>query len=108
MHRPAQRFRLLPVETRREDVALELLGRHGEIVLGPVVLLEQLLRHAIHVHVRRLRREHHRHEQLERTAERQRDRCIRVFHGEALDHRPHARTLRADPLARLLDEATRH
>ena len=32
-HRPAQRLRLLAEEAGREDVALELLLRHGEVVL---------------------------------------------------------------------------
>ena len=65
-HRPAQRLRLLPEEPGREDVALELLHRHGEVVLGSPVLLEQVLGDAVDVHVGRLRREHHRDEQLER------------------------------------------
>ena len=62
LHGAAQGLRLLPEEAGRVDVALELLDRDGEVVLGPAVLLEQPLRDAVHVHVRRLRREHHRDE----------------------------------------------
>ena len=78
-HRPAQRARLLPEEARGVDVALELLGRHGQVVLRPPVLAKQPLRHAVDVHVGRLRREHHRHEQLERVAEAQRDLRVGVL-----------------------------
>ena len=69
LHRSADRLRLLPEETRRVDVALELLHRNGEVVLRAPVLLEQRRGHAVDVHVRRLRREHHRDEQLELAAE---------------------------------------
>jgi hypothetical protein len=41
------------------------LERDCEVVLGALVLLEQLLGDAVDVHVGRLRREHHRDEQLE-------------------------------------------
>src|SRR5690242_6554970 len=54
LHRSAQRLRLLAVEAGREDVALELLRRDGEVVLGPAVLDEQLLCDSVDVHVRRL------------------------------------------------------
>ena len=107
-HRAAQRLRLLPVEAGGEDVALELLLRHGEVVLGPAVLLEQRRGDAVDVHVGRLRRQHHRDEQLERVAERERDRRVGVLAREPLDDRPDARALRPDPLARLRDVATRH
>ncbi len=107
-HRPAQRLRLLPVEARREDVALELFLRHGEVVLGCVVLLEERRGHPVHVHVGGLRRQHHRDEQLERARERERDRRIRVLDGEPLDDRPDALLLRPDALAGLADKAARH
>ena len=42
-HRAAQRLGLLAVEAGGEDVALELLLRHGEVVLGLAVLREQRL-----------------------------------------------------------------
>jgi hypothetical protein len=107
-HRPSQRLRLLVVEACREDVPLELLRRDREVVLGPGVLLEQRLRDTIDIHVGRLRREHHGHEQLERVGERERDRRVLVLFREALDDRPDPLLLRPDALARLADEATRH
>ena len=107
-HRAAQRPCLLAEETRREDVAFELLLRHREVVLRPRVLLEQLLRHAVHVHVRRLRGEHHRDEQLEVVAELQRDRCVLMLGGEPLDDRPDPLLLRTDALSRLVDVASCH
>ena len=82
--------------------------RHGQVVLGLAVLDEEILRDAVDVHVGRLRREHHRDEQLERAAERERDRGIGVLDRKPLDHRPHARPLRPDPPARLVDVAPRH
>ena len=100
-HRPAQRLRLLAVEAGREDVALELLLRHGEVVLGLAVLLEQRLGDAVDVHVGRLRREHHRDEQLERAAEAERDRRVGVLDREPLDDRADPLLLRPDALARL-------
>src|SRR5436190_4307163 len=106
-HRPAQRLRLLPVETGREDVALELLLRDGEVVLGLAVLLEQRLGDAVDVHVGRLRREHHGDEQLERAAEAERDRRVGVFGREPLDDRAYALLLRPDALASLSQVATR-
>src|SRR5207237_6630594 len=63
LHGAAQGLRLLPEEAGRVDVALELLGRNGEIVLRPAVLLEQRRRYAVHVQVGRLRGEHHRDEE---------------------------------------------
>ena len=69
VHRPPEVPGLLPERSRRADVGLELLERHGEVVLGPAVLEEQLLRDAVHGHVRRLRGEHHRDEQLDRDRE---------------------------------------
>ena len=107
-HRAAQRLGLLPEEAGGEDVALELLDRHREVVLGSAVLDEEILRDAVDVHVRRLRREHHGDEQLERAAERQRDRRVGVLDGEPLDDRPHARPLRPDPPPGLVDVAPRH
>ena len=106
-HRPAQRLRLLAVEAGREDVALELLLRHGEVVLGLAVLLEQRLGDAVDVHVGRLRREHHRDEQLERAAEAERDRRVGVLDREPLDDRADPLLLRPDALAGLLQVATR-
>ena len=108
LHRPAQRLRLLAEEAGRVDVALELLLRHGEVVLRPPVLLEQPLGDAVDVHVRRLGREHHRDEQLEVAAEAERDRGVRVLGREPLDDRPDPLALRPDAAARLADEATRH
>ena len=87
------------------DVLLQLLDRYREIVLGPAVLLEQLLRHAIDAHVRGLRGEHHRDEELERFAKAKRDRGVLVLGGEALDDRDDAVALGADAPARLGDEA---
>ena len=72
-HRPADRLRLLPEEAGRVDVALELLDRHGEVVLGPAVLREERRRDPVDVHVGRLRGEHHRDEQLEVAPEAERD-----------------------------------
>ena len=63
-HRPPERLGFLPVEAGREEVALELLLRHREVVLGPPVLAEEPLGDAVDVHVGRLRREHHRDQQL--------------------------------------------
>ena len=107
-HRPAQRLRLLPVEARREDVALELFLRHREVVLGCVVLLEERRGHPVHVHVGGLRGQHHRDEQLERARERERDRRIRVLDGKPLDDRPDALLLRPDALTGLADKAAGH
>jgi hypothetical protein len=66
------RLRLLSKEARRVDVALELLGRHGEIVLRRAVLSEERRRDAVHIHVGGLGRQHHRDEELEIRAETQR------------------------------------
>jgi hypothetical protein len=108
-HRAADRLGLLPEEPRRVDVAFELLSRYREVVLGLPVLLEERRRDAVHVHVSRLRGEHHGDEELEVGAEAQRDLGIGVLRRQALDDR-------ADPLAppaeaaqtRLADVATRH
>ena len=54
-HRAADRLRLLAEEAGLVDVALELLDRHGQVVLGPAVLDEQLLRDLVDVDVRGLR-----------------------------------------------------
>jgi len=78
LHRPAQRLRLLAEEAGRADVVLQLLDRHREIVLGTLVLAEQRLSDAVHAHVGRLCRQHHRHEQLEIGAEAESDGRIRV------------------------------
>src|SRR2546422_1224704 len=64
---------------------LELLGRHGEIVLGTAVLREQHLRDAVHVHVRRLRGEHHGHEKLELASELERNLRVGMRGSEPLD-----------------------
>ena len=108
LHCATQPPRLLTVETCRVDVALELFRRHGEVVLRPAVLPEQRLGDAVHVHVGRLRGEHHRHEQLERAAEAQRDARVGMRGGEPLDDRPEARALRADAFPRLLQVAACH
>ena len=107
-HRPAEGLRLLPVEAGREDVPLELLLGDGEVVLGPPVFLEELRGHTVHVHVGRLRRQHHRHQQLERVGEREGDRRVLVLGGEPFDDRLDPLLLRPDALARLVDVATRH
>src|SRR6266508_4085307 len=52
-HRPLQRLRLLAEEPGRADVALELGGRDGEVVLRPTVLAEEARRNAVDVHVGR-------------------------------------------------------
>ena len=78
-HRSADRLRLLPEEPGRVDVALELLDRDGEVVLGPPVLLEEGRRDPVDVHVGRLRGEHHGDEELEIAAEAQRDLCVGVL-----------------------------
>ena len=72
---------------------------HCEVVLGLPVLLEQRLRDAVHVHVGRLRREHHGDEQLERAPEAERDRGVGVLGREPVDDRPDPLLLRPDPLA---------
>ena len=108
-HRPADRLGLLPVEARREDVPLELLLRNRQVVLRPVVLLEQRRGDAVHVHVGRLRGEHHRDEELERGAERERDRRVLVLAREAVDDLPHPVALPAgDAATRLRDEAAHY
>ena len=86
---------------------LELLERDGEVVLGPAVLPEQLLGDAVHRHVRRLGREHHRDEQLDRVAEAERDGRVRVGPREPLDDLADALALRPDPPASLEDVVTR-
>ena len=78
-HGSADRLRLLPEEAGGVDVPLELLLRHREVVLGSSVLLEQRPGHAVDVRVRRLRREHHRDEKLERGAKAERDGRIRML-----------------------------
>ena len=60
------------------------------------VLLEQRGRDAVHVHVRRLRGEHHRDQQLDVRAEAQRDAGVRVLDPKPRDHRADAGLLRAD------------
>ena len=107
-HRAAQRLRLLPVEAGGEDVSLELLRRHGQVVLGLPVLDEQPLGHAVDVHVGRLGGQHHGDEQLEVVREPKRDGGVGVLGGEALDDRADALSLRADAPARLGDVATSH
>ena len=102
-------LRLLAEEARRVDVALELLDRHREVVLGRAVLREERRRDLVHVHVGRLRGEHHRDEQLEIAAEAERDLRVGVLGGEPLDDRPDA--LATPPEAappRFADVATRH
>ena len=107
-HRRAQGPRLLTEEAGSEDVPLELLLRDGQVVLRTLVLLEQPLRDAVHVHVRRLRREHHRDEQLELVPKAERDRRLRVLGGEPLDDRHDPRPLGTDAEPRLVDVAPRH
>jgi hypothetical protein len=107
-HRRAQRPRLLAVEAGRVDVALELLRRDGQIILRPLVLLEQPLGDAIDVHVGRLRREHHRDEQLELVPIAKRDFRVGMVGLEPLDDRHDPRPLRADAAPRLVDVAPRH
>src|SRR2546428_13740784 len=88
---------------------LELLGRHGEIVLGTAVLREQHLRDAVHVHVRRLRGEHHGNEKLELAAELERNLRVGMRGSEPLDDLRRALPLGAGyALASLVDVAARH
>ena len=109
LHRAADRLRLLPEEARRVDVALELLDRDGEVVLGPAVLLEERRRDLVDVHVGRLRGEHHGDEQLEVAAEPKRDLRVGVLLRETVDDRDDALSPPAEPAAaRLADVATRH
>ena len=108
-HRPADRLRLLAVEARREDVLLQLLDGHGEVVLGAPILLEELLGDAVDVHVGGLRGKHHRDQQLDVAPEAQRDRRVGVLPCEALDDRPDPVAAAAEPPPpRLADVATRH
>src|SRR5436305_1147909 len=81
------RPRLLAIEAGGKYVALELLRRRSEIVLRAAVLREELLGDAVDVDVGRLRREHHRDEQLEWIPETQRDLRIVVLERETLDDR---------------------
>src|SRR5581483_2263723 len=109
LHRPAQRLRLLAIEPGRVDVALELLDRHREVVLRPAVLPEEVLGDAVDVHVGGLRREQHRHEELQRVLEAKRDPRVGVLDGEPLDHGTDPLLLRSDALASRLGEiAPRH
>src|SRR4051812_38050561 len=99
LHRPADRLRLLAEEPGRIDVALELLDRDGEVILGPPVLLEQRRGDAIDVHVGRLRGEHHGDEQLQLRPEGERDPRVRVRGDQALDDRADTHLLRPDAAA---------
>ena len=90
-HRAVDRLRLLTEEPGLVDVALELLARRREVVLRPLVLRKERGRDLVDVHVGRLRREHHRDEELELGVKRQRDLGVRVLLGKELDDR-------ADPL----------
>ena len=92
-HRAADRLRLLAEEAGRVDVPLELLARHGEVVLRPPVLLEQRrsvtrLTFTSVVCAESITEI----EQLERVAEVERDPRVRVLDREPLDDRP-------DPIA---------
>ena len=108
-HRAPDRLRLLPVEAGRVDVALELLRRHGQVVLGPPVLAKQILGDAVHVHVGRLCREHHGDEEIEVGGEAERDRRVGVLGGEPLDDRPDPLGTAAEPsTSGLADVATCH
>ena len=108
LHRPTQRLRLLAEESGCVDVALELLGRHGEVVLRPAVLLEQHRRDTVDVHVGRLRRQHHRDEELQRVTRPESDFRVRMRLLQPLDDRPDASAFRTDALPRLVDEAAWH
>ena len=108
-HGAADRLRLLPEEAGRVDVSLELLLRHGEVVLRPVVLLKERPRHTVDVDVGRLGRQHHRDEELERGAETKRDRRVGVLRGEPFDDRPDPLASPSEtPAPSLADVATRH
>jgi hypothetical protein len=94
---------------RRVDVALELLDRHREVVLGRRYFSNRRRCDLVHVHVRRLRGEHHRDEELEIGAESEGRSRLRVLGGESVDDR--ADTLappRAEPATSLADVATSH
>src|SRR5262249_35686992 len=108
LHRAPQCLRLLAIEAGGEDVALELLDRHREIVLRRSVLLEELLGDAVDVDVGRLRGEHHRDEELEWILEAKSDLRVCMRERETLDDRSDARALRAYALARFVDVAARH
>ena len=108
-HRAANRLRLLSIKAGLENVLLQLLDGHGQIVLRPPVLDEQLRRDAIHVHVGRLRGEHHRDEQLDIASEVQRDLGVRMLDRESLDDRPDPLAPRSDPAAACFPNvASRH
>ncbi len=108
-HGAADRLRLLPEEAGRVDVSLELLLRHGEVVLRPAVLLKKRSRHTVDVDVGRLGRQHHRDEELERAAETKRDRRVGVLRCEPFDDRPDPLTSPSEtPAPSLADVATRH
>jgi len=108
LHRAADGLRLLSKEAGGTDVVLELLDRDREVVLGAPVLAEERLRDAVHVHVGRLRGEHHGHEELEVGAEAKRDRRVGMLRCEPLDDRDDPLALRPDAPPRLGDETTRH
>ena len=107
-HGASDRLRLLAEEPGRIDVSLELLDGHREVVLGLPVLGEERGRHPVHVHVRRLRREHHRDEELEIAPEAQRDLRVRVLLGQSLDDRDDAVATTPEAAPSLADVATRH
>ena len=106
-HRAPNRPRFLTEEPGGVDVALELLFGDGEVVLGSPVLLEERLRDAVDVHVRRLGGQHHGHEQLQVGSRPQRDRSVRMRGAEPLDHRPDPLPLGGDASPGFRDEATR-
>jgi hypothetical protein len=108
LHRSAEVPRLLPECSGRPQVGLELFGRNGEVVLRPLVLPEELLRHAVHSHVRRLRGKHHGDQKLEVVAEAERDDRVGMRGRQPLDDRTDAFPLRPDAPLRLLDVAAMH
>ena len=106
---PRSERRLLAEEAGGEDVPLQLLLRHREVVLRAAGTSRRAsLGHAVDVHVGRLRREHHRHEQLERRPEAERDRRVRVLGRQPLDDRADPFAPAPDRPPRLADVATRH
>ena len=108
-HGSSDRLRFLTEEARGIDVALELFHRNGQIVLRCAVLPKERGCDLVHIHVRRLGREHYRDEELEVRAEAECNLCVGVLHRQPLDDRadPLATSSEA-PTAGLANVATRH
>ncbi len=59
-------FRLVAIETRRSDEALEFLLRNRGVILRRAAVLEEVARHEIHALVGALRAEHRGDEEFQR------------------------------------------